>query len=314
MISQIKINELTEKAKLIKKAFNSKQNNEKELINILKSTNNSERQIIRTCYKRLYNKPIQNDIKEVLINNFKELCLSMFDTPYEYDARELYKSLNSNPIKHNILIEIFSSRSKSHLNIANQAYEQFFNISLREEIQKKLAKYFAKFLLIIMDTVRREEKLLSNDDAYVIAKEIKENDSKIFEDENIFKNIFLEKSREDLILISRAFFELYKINLYEYIKSLKYGEFEENIKKLIKNILFAVISPSEWFCKKAKKALNRKNYDLDQLNRIIIYRAELDLNKIKDYYLSDNGRELYQDIQLIDEDSYRETLTNLCMK
>lgn len=314
MISQTKINELTEKAKQIKKAFNSKQNNEKEIINILKSTNNSQRQIIRTCYKRLYNKPIQNDIKELLTNNFKELCLSMFDTPYEYDSRELYKSLNSDQVNFKIIIEIFSSRSKSHLNIVNQAYEQFFNISLREDIQKKLSNNFSKFLLAMMDTPRREERLLSNDDGYELAKEIKENDSQIFDDENIFKNIFLEKSREDLILISRAFFELYKINLYEYIKSLKYGEFEEKNKKLIKNILFAVISPSEWFSKKLKKALNGENYDLDQLNRIIIYRSELDLNKIKDYYLNEYGRELYQDIQSITEDSYRETLINICIK
>lgn len=315
MISQTKINELTEKAKIIKKALKSKLKNEKMLINILNTTNNSERQIIRTCYKRLYNKPIQNDIKEELSNNFKQLCLSMFDTPYEYDARELYKSLNSNPIKIKILLEIFSSRNKSHLNIVNQAYEQFFKKTLREDIQKKFSTKFNKYLLAIMDTTRVEEKTISSEnDAYKFAKKIKEKNFQIFNDENLFKNIFIEKSREDLILISRAFFELYKINLYDYIKSIKDGKFEEKNKKLIKGILFSVINPSEWFSKKLKKALNELNADYDQLNRIILYRAEIDLDIIKEYYLFNNGSELNSNFQFINEDSYREALTNLCKK
>ena len=265
MISQTKINELTEKAKLIKKALKAKIKNEKMLIDILNSTNNSERQIIRTCYKRLYNKPIQNDIKEELSKNFKELCLSMFDTPYEYDARELYKSLNSNPIKFKIIIEIFSSRNKSHLNIVNQAYEQFFKKTLRLDIQKKLSTTFNKFLLAIMDTPRGEGKIITSDnDGYKLAKIIKEKNFHIFDDENLFKNIFLEKSREELILISRAFFELYEINLYDYIKSIKEGKFEEKNKKLIKGILFAIINPSEWFSKKLKRAINGLNTDYNQ--------------------------------------------------
>ena len=315
MISQTKINELTEKAKIIKKALKSKIKNEKMLINILSSTNNSERQIIRTCYKRLYNKPIQNDIKEELSNNFKEICLSMFDTPYEYDARELYKSLNANPIKFKIILEIFSCRNKAHFNIVNQAYEQFFKKTLREDIQKKISTKFNKFLLAIMDIPRGEGKTISsNNDAYKLAKIIKEKNFQIFDDENLFKNIFLEKSREDLILISRAFFELYEINLYDYIKSLKDGKFEEKNKKLIKGILFAVINPSEWFSKKLKKAINELNTDYDRLNRIIIYRSEIDLDIIKEYYLLNNGNELNTNFQLIPEDSYREVLTNLCIK
>ena len=316
MINQGKINELTEKAKLIKTALKSKPKNENILMNILISTNNSERQIIRTCYRKLYNKPIQNDLKEELTNNFKYLCLSMFDTPYEYDSKELFKAINSNPIKYEIIIEIFSSRNKSHLNIASQAYNQFFKISLKEDIKKKLSKKFSKFLLMIMDTPREEEKSLSCSDTYIFAKKIKEKNNEIFGDENLFKNIFLVKSREDLILISRAFFELYKINLYEYIKNLKNEEFEVYNKTLLKSILFAVINPSEWFCKRIKKAVKqlKDNYDYNDLNRIVINRAEIDMDIIRDYYSMDNKSDLFKDIQDINEEFYREALIALCMK
>lgn len=314
MISQEKINELTDNAKKIRTALKSNPKDEKTLVNILNSTTNSERQIIRTCYKRLYNKPIQQDIKNELTNNFKELCLSMFDTPYEYDSRELYRSLNTTPIKDKIIIEIFSSRNKSHLNIVDQAYEQFFKISLKEDIKKKLSKNFSKFLLTIMDTDRDELKNASYDEAYKYAQLIKDNKLNLFEDENIFKNIFLEKSREDLILISRAFFELNNINLYDYIKVIKNEEIEENNKILIKNILFYIISPSEWFSKKIKKAISEQNTDFEQINRILINRCNNDMDVIRDYYLANNGIELYKDIQNIAFNSYGEVITNLCMK
>ena len=314
MISQAKINELTEKSKQIKNAIKSNSIKEKILINILITTNNSERQIIRTCYKRLYNIPIQNDINKGLTYNFKDLFLSMFDTPYEYDARELYKSFNSIPVKFKTIIEIFSSRNNSYLNIISQAYEQFFKISLKEEISSKLSKDFSKFIFLTMSIHRKEEKSITNEDAYKLANLLKEKNSDILEDENIFKDIFLEKSREDLILISRAFFELYKINLYEFIKSLKNDDNKEINKKLIKNILFAVISPSEWFSKKLRKSLNTQKMDYSRINRILIYRADIDMDVIKDYYLNNYGNDLEKDIELIKENSYREVLINLCKK
>ena len=314
MISQAKINELTESSRKIKNSLKSKTIKENILANILNKTNNSERQIIRTCYKRLYNIPIHNDLKGELSDNFKDLCLSMFDTPYEYDARELYKSLNTVPIKYKIIIEIFSSRNNSHLNVINQAYEQFFEKSLKEEISSKISKSFGNFLFLVMSIPRKEEKSISNDDAYKFANFIKEKNSKILKDENIFKDIFLEKSREDLILISRAFFELYKINLYEYIKGLKTDNVDINNKKLTKNILFAVISPSEWFSKKLRKSIKGVNIDYDQLNRIMIYRSDIDIDIIKDYYFINYGNDLEKDLEIIKENSYREVLNNLCRK
>ena len=104
------------------------------------------------------------------------------------------------------------------------------------------------------------------------------------------------------------------MNLYKYIKNLKNENIDENNKKLIKSILFVIISPSEWFCQKIKKALIRPNINFIQLNRIIIFRSEIDINIIRDYYFADNKKELCKDIELIDEDSYREVLINLCMK
>ena len=59
----------------------------------------------------------------------------MFETPYEFETREFKKAL-STTIGGNddIIIEIFSSRPKSYLNIQN-----------------KLSKNYSKFLLTLME-------------------------------------------------------------------------------------------------------------------------------------------------------------------
>ena len=97
---------------------------------------------------------------------------------------------------------------------------------------------------------------------------------------------------------------------------MKIGEFEEYNKTLLKSVLFVVISPSEWFCKKIKKAVKqlKDNYNYNDLNRIVVNRAEIDMDIIRDYYSMDNKSDLIKDIQEISEEFYREVLIALCMK
>ena len=118
------LNELINKTILFHNALLEKEKenkNEKIIEEILSTTKNDESQIIHNNYKKIFHHPIQEDIisflkeKNIHLHN---ISLNMFDTPFEYDARELKKALtinNNNNIDENILIEIFCSRSKSHL-------------------------------------------------------------------------------------------------------------------------------------------------------------------------------------------------------
>ena len=115
----------------------------------------------------------------------------MFDTPYEYDAKELKKALsNTLGDEDDTIIEIFSSRPKDHLNTVDLAYSKFYDTSLKEELKNQLPKQFADFLLLLMDSDRPEEQTLSGDEAYEIAQEIIKNDTKVYAtDAELFKKI-----------------------------------------------------------------------------------------------------------------------------
>lgn len=175
---------------------------------VLTSTTNEGRQLIRGFYKKAYNKSIQDDINAKLKDKLRQLSIDMFDTPYEYDARELHKALNSLTNDDNVIIEIFSSRPSGYLEIVDKAYSSFFNISLKEEIEKQCGGEFGEYLIALMEVTRPMEQTISGSEAYELGEELKNGGLETMGN-NIekFKQIFIEKSREDLILISRAYFE-----------------------------------------------------------------------------------------------------------
>ena len=310
------LNELINKTILFHNALLEKEKkNEKIIEAILSTTKNDERQIIRNNYKKIFHHPIQEDIisflkeKNIHLHN---ISLNMFDTPFEYDARELKKALtlnNNNNIDENILIEIFCSRPKSHLEIVDLAFKKFFNISLKEELENKLSKEFSKYILTLMDTERSKEQTLFKKESYEIAENIIKNGFKLYiNDINLFKKIFVEKSRKDLILISRAYYELTKKCLYDDIiegnisQNIEINDINEenkeinNILKLIKHLLFAVITPAQFFAKKCILALN-DSININDLIRILICRAEIDIKMIRDYYFKETKCDIKTDIK-----------------
>ena len=305
------IEDLKNKSIQFHNALFEKSIDENLIVEILSVTTNEERQIIRSNYKKLFNHPIQNDINSKLNGKLREITIDMFDTPYEYDARELHTALNSLTNDDNAIVEIFVSRPKNHLEIVDLAYKKFYKISLREDIQKQGSKEYAQFLLAIMDFERPLEQTISGNDAYETANELMKNGLKVYGTEvNLFKRVFVEKSREDLILISRAYYELSKKSLYDAIEAEVGGK----NRKLLKGLLFAVITPAQWFAKKCYKAIQGVNGDNKTLFRVLISRAEIDMYAIRDYYLMDTNNEIKNDLEDDTNGAYGQILVNLSLK
>ena len=314
--SQEELAELEKKATQFHEVLVEQKLNDESIENMTDNlcvTTNEERQIIRSYYKKSYNHPIQKDIKDQLKEDYSllgEIMIDMFDTPYEYDARELRKAFQDNLVDEDIIIEIFSSRPKEHLNTVDLAYKKFYNVSLKEEIKNQLSPLFANYLLLLMDTDRAEEQTLSGDEAYALADELISNGPKVYAEKiELYKKLFVEKSRIDLILVSRAYYEKTEKCLIEIIVEDKinptslYNEkadMEININKnikLIRTLLFTVITPAEYFSKNIIKSLKNYNTDIHTLIRILITRREIDTDAINEYYTKETNNDLKNDIE-----------------
>ena len=308
--NQIDLEELKLKSTQFHDALFENPIDENTLIDVLTSTTNEERQYIRGLYKQSYNNPIQNDIKSQLKDRLRQMAIDLFDTPYEYDARELHTALNSLTNDDNVIIEIFASRPSGYLEIVDTAYNNFFKISLKDEIKKHTSEEFAEYLIALMEVERPMEQTISGNDAYEYAEELKNGElANIGTDVEKFKTVFVEKSREDLILISRAYYEKTQKNLYEAIEA----EVPGKNRRLIKAILFAVITPAQWFARKISKVVQESG-DYNTIRRVLISRSEIDMYAIRDYYYMETNNELRTDIQDENEDAYGQILTNLSLK
>ena len=308
--NQIDLEELKLKSTQFHDALFENPIDENTLIDVLTSTTNEERQLIRGFYKQSYNNPIQNDIKSQLQDRLRQMAIDLFDTPYEYDARELHTALNSLTNDDNVIIEIFASRPSGYLEIVDTAYNNFFKISLKDEIKKHTSEEFAEYLIALMEVERPMEQTISGNDAYEYAEELKNGElANIGTDVEKFKTVFVEKSREDLILISRAYYEKTQKNLYEAIEA----EVPGKNRRLIKAILFAVITPAQWFARKISKVVQESG-DYNTIRRVLISRSEIDMYAIRDYYYMETNNELRTDILDENEDAYGQILTNLSLK
>ena len=308
--NQIDLEELKLKSTQFHDALFENPIDENILIDVLTSTTNEERQYIRGLYKQSYNNPIQNDIKSQLKDRLRQMAIDLFDTPYEYDARELHTALNSLTNDDSVIIEIFASRPSAYLDVVDVAYKSFFQISLKDEIRKHTSEEYAEYLIALMEVERPMEQTISGSDAYEFAEELKnEGLASVGSDLEKFKTIFVEKSREDLILISRAYYEKTQKNLYEAIEA----EVPGKNRRLIKAILFAVITPAQWFARKISKVVQESG-DYNTIRRVLISRSEIDMYAIRDYYYMETNNELRTDILDENEDAYGQILTNLSLK
>ena len=284
---------------------------EETIVSILSTTSNLDRQIIRLFYKKKFPNLIQKDIQTQLSGDFGKLVLNLFDLPYEYDARELHRSLTSFSKDEKAIIEIIITRPRSHLTLVQKIYKKFYNVSLKNDILNLSDKTFSEFLITILASNRPSGLTIKPNDAYNIAKDIIKNGVKQYgKNVNLFKQVFVDRSREDLIMISRAFYDLYKKNLYDVIDN----EISGTNKKLIKDILFGLITPAQWFAKKVYKAMKGAGTDEKTLNRVIVSRAEIDMEDIRDYYFRDRNTDLRNDIDGDCSGSYGQLLMNLSEK
>ena len=306
--TQEEVTELANLAQRFNNAIFKKPINEDEIGFILTNTSNDERQVIKACYEKMFGVTIESDIKDTLSSKLKDLCISMFDAPYEYDAKELYRAIHSFLSDDNVICEIIASRPKWMLDLINETYLKFYRITLIDEITKKKSGKYRQFLLTCLTTERRKNNQLSNDEAIKIVKKMKEKNPKNWSDDvELFKEYFIKPSRDDLILIARTYNELYNMDLYDTLNKYCSG----TCRKLMKAVLYSTITPSEWYAKRAFRAVEGLGTDTNTLNRVIVGRAEIDMDYIRDYYHMDRKVDLYDDIIGDTTGAYAKILSDL---
>ena len=303
-------NKYIEDAKQIKEALNDSSIDEKALINIVTKRTHKERMKIRRAYKESFNRDLMSDLNSELYSNFKLTMLALFTDPVEYDVDSIYKSLKSKEVDKDTLIEIFASRPWWYLNKIKEIYEKKYKINLEEELTKDSSDDFKIILALLLKNERSTNTEPDHDECEQIA--IKLNDiKKLSIDEPIIQKLFCSYSPQELISISREYHKITGITL---TKAIENSFREVDIKKLLKSILFALISPSEYFANRMHEALDETCPNENIITRILVSRGPVDLIIIKKYYYELYNMNMVEDIKKCLKDAYQILCVELCNK
>lgn len=291
------IRKAVEKTDILFSIFISNPLNYDMLFDLLLRTNNYERQIIAEEYKIKYNKSVFDEINNSISNaDTKNIVTLMFYNYYELDARILHKAFKEGKRDEKAIVEVFASRPYWFLQYVDEEYKRLYGISLKDDLLKEKKSDLITFLLCILSNPRsktnsiKSQKQAADAAQEIISKGLKKYGS----DVELFKGLFVKRSREDLIRISREFknMDKKKRNLYDAIDDLC----PRATKELLKAIIFAIVIPSHYFAHLLKKSIVGIGTDEETLSRVLVTRHEIDMEFIRNYYKLETKNELVNDI------------------
>ena len=299
-------NPLTD-AQMIKQSL-SKPKNLNTLIQIVTHRSNEQRQQIMQEHYHQYQINLHDEFLYNLSGNFKETIISLFYTPTDYDCYQIYKAVDGLGTNEETLIEIISSRTNEELNKIKQRYPQMYKSDLVELIKSETSGHLQKILITLLQADRPCNIIPNEQVCEESAKRL--YDSQNGKKDNLYNSfvyVFTQKSREELALICKIYYNIYNKTLLEVVES----SFSGNGRRVLKAIIYSLLSPSEYFAYRINKALKGFITNDNTLIRILVSRDEIDSDRIKRYYYQLYGITLYEHVNQKTSGDYKNLLLSL---
>lgn len=229
--------------------------------------------------------------------------LGLYTDIYEFDAEECHKAIDGLGAAEDTLIEIIGTRPNWMLKKIKENYKNKYNVELEKDVIGDTSGDFQKLLVTLLQCNRSQNKNPNIEKCIEISQELN-NDGKIF------NKYFGNCSPMELMTIAREYHRKFGQSIIKLIED----KFSGDIQKLIKTILYANISPSEYFATRINDALKGIGTKEKILNRVIITRNEIDIKLIKEYYRLLYQQDMINDIRNDTSGNYRKLLLALADK
>ena len=295
-------------AETLRNAMKGLGTDEAAIIKVIANRNNSQRQKIKSAYKTAYGRDLIDDLKSELKGNFEDAVVALFEPPVEYDVDQLRKAMKGAGTDEDTLIEIIASRPNWLLKQIKDKYQEKYNKSLEDAVAGEVGGDLKRLLTSLLQCNRSENAHPNDAECQKKAKELFDaGEGKWGTDESVFNKIFTLSSPMELALISRHYHKLSGKTILEAIKK----EFSGDMQKLLTTIVYAIISPSEYFATRVNKAIKGWGTNDNLLIRVLVTRDEIDMPQIKQYYKQLYGKDMLADIKSDCSGDYQKLLIEL---
>ena len=296
-------------ADLLKKAMKGIGNDKESIINLSTSRNNQQRLQIRDAYKASYGTDLIADFKSELSGHLKDTLVAMFYHPIEYDCLSLRSAMKGLGTDEDTLIEIIATRPGYMIKQIIERYPAVVEgRNLVDDIKSETSGSFRRLLVSLLQGSRSDNTNPDVEECEKMAKELYEaGEKKWGTDDSVFNRIFALRSPLEIACISRAYHKLTGHTILQAINN----EFSGDIKKLLTAVVYAVISPSEFFATKVNKAIKGLGTNDKLLIRILVTRHEIYMPYIRKYYKQLFKKDMIDDIKGDTSGDYRKILFRL---
>lgn len=292
----------------LKKAMEGFGTDEDTLIKIVANRTSSDRLKIKEEWEKTYGTDLISELKKELHGKMEEAMIALFTEPIEYDCDSLRSAMSGLGTNEDTLIEIIASRDEARLNQIKKLYKEKYNKDLEHSLEKETSGNLKRLLISLLQGGRSRNMRYDVNDCQAKAKMLYDaGESKWGTNSLVFNQIFSLSSKYELSYICKEYYKLYGHSIVDAINN----NFEGDLKKLLKSIIHAIISPSEYFASRINDAIKGLGTKDTLLIRTITTRREIDLPMIKKYYKQLYGKDMVDDIKKDTSGDYRKLLLEI---
>ena len=295
-------------ADALKKAMKGIGCDSKAMVAICLGKTNAQRLEVVKAYKASYGRDLIADLKSELRGHLEDAMVALYTDPIEFDADELRKAMKGLGTNEDTLIEIIASRPPQILKLIKDKFNEKYKRDLEKDVHSETSGTLRKLLIALLQCNRSTNTQPDPEQCKLIAEEInKAGEARLGTDESVFNKYFCTLSPVELAHVSRAYHQLTGHTILQAIDK----EFSGDSKKTLRTIVYASLSPSEYFATRihdAVKGLGTKDH---QLIRAIVSRSEIDMPQIKQFYKQLFGKDMYEDVKNDISGDYRTLLLGL---
>jgi annexin A7/11 len=256
-------------------------NRDETCLDIVINNDLEHRLLIAKKYGELFGNPLYEDMKSKLSGNFKELCGYCFLTPMEFNAKMLKRGFKGLSIDDQAIFEILACHTLEEYQQIQDAYKVETGKELTKDLEKNFSGALRKDVLNLISTERRTNPEPDKAQCEKLADLLVNNPEKAWiEDENIFRDVFLLCSPEELVLVGRFYFQKTGNNLIDVVEK----KFSGKNKNLLREVLFGAIIPHELYAEKLRNSIKGLGTNNSLLDRVLAARRGVDMPQIKEIY------------------------------
>lgn len=289
---------------------------EKFVIELIKKYDLKQRLLLRINYNKLFpDNNLITDLSSKLCGQFANLVINLFMSRIDLECLEFKKILEGVNPNINILLESLTINPFWLNQKISKRFFELYNKELKSEIIKNFHDFIKDVLITCLNTKRNEnEKAIDNDEieekVKLLINTLNNNPEELITNNEIFINILGLPSAKELILISRKFKEKKGEHFLKYLENA----LNEKEYFVIKEVIYNICHPSENYANKLKNSIKGVEVNVDNINRILVLRNEIDIKEIKKFYNKINEKDFSEEVSNVFNGAYKELVLFLYNK